>query len=219
MPLVLDILFVLIAAIFIVVGVRRGFIKSLIKSAKLLLTIVATYFLGSHTAAFLREKFIFKPVYDFWYAKVDGVYQSTISTVNIDGLRETIESVPVFLLADDKKAEILASLSEESGASVVESVSTSLANPVADGISNILGYVLTFVLAFVVLTIAAWLLTKIADRIAFIGTANRILGGVFGALMGAIVLIIIAAIIKFLADDGAPYSETVIVKLLGDFLG
>lgn len=219
MPLVLDILFVLIAAIFIVVGVRRGFIKSLIKSAKLLLTIVATYFLGSYTAAFLREKFIFKPVYDFWHAKVDGVYQSTTASLNIDELRETIESAPKFLLADDKKAEILASLSEESGASVVESVSTSLANPVADGISNILGYVLTFVLAFVVLTIVAWLLTKIADRIAFIGTANRILGGVFGALMGAIVLIIIAAIIKFLAADGAPYSETVIVKLLGDFLG
>lgn len=219
MALVLDILFVIIAAIFIMVGVKRGFIKSLIKSAKMLLTILLTYFVAPHTAAFIKDKFIFKPVYDFWYTKVDGVYQDATASLNIDGLRETIESAPKFLLADDKKEEILASLSEESGASVVESVSTSLANPVADGVSNILGYVLTFVLAFVVLTVAAWLLTKIADRIAFIGTANRILGGVFGAVMGAIVLIIAAVIIKFFVDGGEPYSETVIVKLLGDILG
>ncbi len=216
--LILDILFVLIAALFIYVGVKRGFIKSLIQSAKLLLTIVATYFLGSSVATFLKDKFIFQKVYDFWYAKVDSIYQSANASLNTEEFRNTVESAPDFLLAPEKKAEILDAMSEESGAALVESVSTNLTTPIADAISNILGYALTFVLAFVVLTIGAWLLTKIADRIAFIGTANRILGGVFGALMGVIVLMIIAVIVNFLDAKGTVYPDTTLVKLLGDFL-
>ena len=216
---ILDILFVVVAAIFIAVGVKRGFIKSLIQSAKLILTIVATYFLGSPVAAFVKEKFVFQKVYDFWFEKVDGIYQQANSTLNIDEFRETVESAPNFLLAPEKKAEILTSLSEENGAAMVETVSNSLAHPVADVISNIIGYALTFVVAFIVLTVVAWLLTKIADRFSIIGTANRILGGVFGAAVGVIVLMIIAVIVKFLDAEDAIYPDTVIVKLLGDFLG
>ena len=216
--IILDILFVLVAAIFIAVGVKRGFIKSLIQSAKLLLTIVATYFLGSPVAAFIREKFVFQKVYDFWFAKIDGIYQQANSSLNVEEFRATVESAPDFLLAPEKKAEILASLSEESGTAMVESVSNSLANPVADVISGIIGYALTFVVAFIVLTVAAWLLTKIAERFAIIGTANRILGGVFGAVLGAIVLMIVAVIVKFLDANNAIYPNTVVVKLLGDFI-
>lgn len=214
--IILDILFVLVAAIFIAVGVKRGFIKSLIQSAKLLLTIVATYFLGSPVAAFIREKFVFQKVYDFWFEKINGIYQSTSATT--EELRATVESAPDFLLAPEKKAEILSSLSEESGAAMVETVSNNLATPISDVISNIIGYALTFVLAFVVLTVAAWLLTKIAERFTVIGTANRILGGAFGAVVGVFVLMIIAVIVKFLDAENAIYPNTAIVKLLGDFL-
>ena len=71
---ILDILFVVVAAIFIAVGVKRGFIKSLIQSAKLILTIVATYFLGSPVAAFIKEKFVFQKVYDFWFSGLFLIY-------------------------------------------------------------------------------------------------------------------------------------------------
>ena len=213
MPLVLDILFVLIAAIFIVVGVRKGFIKSLIQSAKLLLSIVAMYFLGSHMATFLKDKFIFKGVYDFVFTKVDGLYQEAASSINAD---ELLASFPDFLLNDEVRANIENATSEESGAALVESVTNSIANPVSDVLSNILGYALTFVLAFIILTIAAWFLTKLADRIAFVGKANRILGGIWGGLMGIIVLFMIASIIKFLGADSPLYNDTVVVKFFGD---
>ena len=217
-PLILDILFVLVAALFIYVGVRKGFIKSLIQSAKLILTTIITYFLGSPVAAFIKEKFVFQKVYDSWYEKINGIYQQANETLNIDEFKATVESAPEILLNSEKKAEILESLSEESGAALVESVSTSIAHPIADGISNIIGYALTFVVVLILLTIGAWLLTKIADRIAIIGTANRILGGVFGALLGGIVLIVAAVVINFIDAEGAVYPNTVVVKLLGNIL-
>ena len=54
--------------------------------------------------------------------------------------------------------------------------------------------------------------------VTVIGTANRILGGVFGAVLGAVVLMVVAVIVKFLDVQNAIYPDTVVVKLLGDFV-
>ena len=172
LPIIVDVLFVLVAAIFIAVGVKRGFIKSLIQSAKFLLALVVTYFVGPIVSQFVNGCFV-----SGWVEKV--------------GASEAAKLLPKF------------------------------ARPAVDTllpklISNIIGYVITFVLALVLLTIVAWLLTKVTEKIALLGTANRILGGLFGAAMGLIVLFIIASIIKFLDAKDAIYSQTVIVEFLGN---
>ena len=211
--IVLDIVFALIGIIFIAVGIKKGFIKSLIQSAKLLLSIVAAYFLGSQVGLILKDKFIFKPVYDFVFDKVNGLYLDATASLNAE---EVIASFPKFLMNDELKNQITNATSEESGAALVESVSTSIADPVSGFFANVLGYVLVFVVALIVLSIAAWLLTKLTDKIAFLGTANRILGGVWGALMGAIVLFMIASVIKLIGAGDPLYTNTVIVKFFGD---
>ena len=187
MPIVLDILFVLIAAIFIAVGVKRGFIKSLIQSAKFLLAFLITYFIGPIAGQFIKDRFVFQPIYNW---------------LNDAGLGAA-EKLPEFLRpnADTIGEEVLP---------FADSVSTI--------ISDLIGYVLVFVLAIVLLSILGWLLTKITDKIAILGTANRILGGLFGTIMGVIVLFIIASIIKFLDANDAIYSQTVIVEFLGNLL-
>ena len=187
MPLLLDILFVLIAAIFIAVGVKRGFIKSLIQSAKFLLAILTTYFVGPIAGQFIKDRFVFQPVFDW---------------LNKQGIG-AVEKLPPFLRPD-------AATVEEGVMPFAQSVSTL--------VSNLIGYALVFVLAIILLSVLGWLLTKITDKIAILGTANRILGGVFGTVMGAIVLLVIASIIKFLDANDAIYSQTVIVEFLGNLL-
>ncbi len=211
--IILDIVFVLIAAIFIAVGIKKGFIKSLIQSAKLILSIVAAYFLGSQFGLFLKDKFIFKPVYDFVFEKVNGLYQDAAASLNTE---ELLSSFPQFLITDEVKQSVSNATSSESGTALVDSVTNSIADPVSGFFANLLGYVLVFVIAFVALTIVAWLLTKLSDKIGVLGTANRILGGVWGALMGAIVLFMIASIIKLIGAGTPLYTGTVIVKFFGD---
>lgn len=185
MPLFLDILFVIIAAIFIVVGVRRGFIKSLIQSAKFLLAIIITYFVSPLVGKFVYDKFIFQPIYD-WLNEMGT---------------NVVETLPKFLQPEEGAVgqEVLP---------IAQTVSTT--------ISNVIGYIVTFILAIILLTVLAWLLTKITDRFDFFGTANRVLGGVFGAVMGLVVLFIIAVIVKLLDAEGTIYPDTVIVKFLGN---
>ena len=64
-PLVLDIVFVLVAILFIVIGAKRGFIKSLIQSAKFVLAVLVTYFVAPTVSGFVKEKFVFQPVFDW----------------------------------------------------------------------------------------------------------------------------------------------------------
>ncbi len=187
MPLALDILFVLIAVIFIAVGAKRGFIKSLIQSAKFLLAILITYFVAPAVSGFIKDKFIFQPIYD-WLNKMGT---------------NAVESLPKFL----QPAE-----------GTVGQEAASVADTVSGLISNIIGYVVTFVLALILLTLVAWLLTKLTDRINFLGTANRVLGGVFGALMGVIVLCVIAVIIKFIDAEQLVYPQTTVVQFLGNLI-
>lgn len=188
-PVVLDILFVLIAAIFVVVGVRRGFIKSLIQSLKFVLAIVITYLVGPATGK-LISGMILKPIHDW------------ISSIGV-GAAEAA-------LPEQFRPE---AMNESIGQEVQP-----FAEQVSGLIGGVLGYIVTFILALIVLTIGAWLLTKLADKITFLGKANSILGGVFGALMGIIVLIIIAVIINWIDIKHALYPNTVIVKFLGDIV-
>ena len=58
LPIIVDVLFVLVAAIFIAVGVKRGFIKSLIQSAKFLLALAVTYFVGPIVSQFVNNRFV-----------------------------------------------------------------------------------------------------------------------------------------------------------------
>ena len=184
--MILDVVFVLIAAIFIAIGVKRGFIKSLIQSAQFLLAIVITYFVGPITSGFVKDQFIFQPVYD---------WLNSVGT-------SVVETLPAFLRPDE--------------AAVGEEIYP-IADSVSGAISNIIGYIVTFILAIILLTVVAWLLTKLTDKITLFGTANRILGGVFGALMGVIVLFVAAAIIKYLDVEGTIYPQTFIVQFLGNF--
>ena len=182
--LIADILFVLIAVIFIAVGAKRGFIKSLIQSAKFLLAFIITYFVGPIVSQFVNERFI-----SSWVNKV--------------GVATAEKIIPAAFRPDP----------EAIGEGVLPYTQV-----ISNLISNIIAYVVVFVLALVLLTVVAWLLTKITDKIALLGTANRILGGLFGTVMGLVVLTIIACIIKFLDTKDVIYSQTVIVEFLGNIL-
>ena len=211
--LIFDVLFIIIAIIMIALGIKRGFIKSLIRSAKLILSVVLAYLLGSHLGLILKDSFIGTPVYNFVYEKVNALYLDASSAVNVE---EITAAFPQFIMTEDLKQQIADATSAESGEALVESVTLGIADPISTLISNVLGYILVFVLAFVGLSVVAWLLTALTDKIKLLGAANRVLGAVWGALMAAIILLMVASVIKLFFGETDFYQQTVVVKFFGD---
>lgn len=213
MSVTLDLLFIVLAIAFILLGVFRGFIKSVIRSAKLILAFVLAYFLGDKLGMLFKNTFIGNWVYGGVYDKVNGIFQNASSSVNTD---ELLAQFPDFIVSDELRQTIANSSSKESGEALVESISTSIADPISSAISNVIGYVLVLILAFVGLTVAAWLLTKLVDKIAFVGIANRILGGVWGALTAVLLMIVVSSVIKLFFGNHEIYTSSVLVKFFGD---
>ncbi len=212
-PIILDIACILVAVIFIALGIWRGFIKSLIRSAKFILAVVLAYFLGSYLGAFFKDAFVSDMVYTPVHSWIDSAYGAATEGIDVE---EILTAIPEYALTDEVKASIEAAANEESGAALVETVAHSIADPVADGISNVLGYVAVFLLSLIVLSILAWLLTKLADGLAVIGAVNRILGGVWGAVTAFLLLTVLSSLIKLFWATDPVYTDTVIVKLIGD---
>ena len=210
---IFDVAFLLIAAIFIIVGCVRGFIKSLIRSAKFILAIVIAYFLGSYMGLFFNNAFVGNMVYTPVHDWIDNSYGSISAEVNAE---ELLGQIPSFAMSDELRATVIDAVDSYSGEEFVETVSHAVADPMSAAISNLLGYIAVFLLALIGLSVLGWLLTKLADRLVFLGVANRILGGVWGALTAAIVLLVLVSVLKAFFGGEALYLDTVIVRAVGD---
>ncbi len=210
---IFDIAFLLIAAIFIIMGCVRGFIKSLIRSAKFILAIVIAYFLGSYMGLFFKDTFVGNMVYTPVHDWIDSTYQGATAGIDVEKL---LEQIPPFAMTDELRATVTDAVANHSGEEFVNTVSRAVADPISTAISNLLGYVAVFLLALIGLSVLAWLLTKLADRLVFLGVANRILGGVWGALTAAIMLLVIASVLKAFFGSDPLYLDTVIVRFFGD---
>ena len=212
LQVILDVLFIVAAAAFVFLGIKRGFIQSVIRSAKLILAFVFAYFLGSPVAGLLKNAFIGGWVNGFVYDKVNALYQGAANV----GVDEIVANFPGFLMTDQVKASIESASSGEAGEALVQSVSASISDPIASLISNVLGYILVFLLSFIVLIIVAKLLTSVIDKIAILGTLNRVLGALWGALTGVLVLFVAASIVKLFLGGSDIYQTSVVVKFFGD---
>ncbi|MBQ9774029.1 MAG: CvpA family protein [Clostridia bacterium] len=137
MMVFLDILFVVIGVVSILLGIKRGLIKSVIQMGKVLLSILLAFLVGS-------------------------------------------------------------------------------AIPASTVLGKVIGAVVVFVLAFIGLSIAAWFLTKLVDHIRLVALVNHLLGGVFGALSAAILLLLLSSVLKFFFGNFDFYRDTVIVQWFGD---
>ena len=210
--ILLDVLFIIAAGAFVFLGVKRGFIQSVIRSAKLILAFVLAYFLGGPVAGLLNSTFIGGWVNGFVYDKVNGLYQGAANM----GAEEIASNFPSFLMTEEVKESIANASQGEVGEALVQSVSDSISRPIASLISNVLGYILVFLLSFLLLVVVAKLLTSVIDKIALLGTLNRVLGGIWGALTGMLVLFVAASVIKLFLGGTDIYQATVVVKFFGD---
>ncbi len=212
-PMLLDIAFVVIALIFVILGIWRGFIKSIIRSAKLILAVVAAFFLGSYLGLVFKDAFVDNMVYTPVHSWIDSAYGTAVENIDVD---EILSTVPQYALTDEIRENIIKATEESSGDELVETVSHAIADPVATGIANVFGYIAVFILAIILLSILAWLLTKLTDKLVILGVVNRLLGGVWGALTAVAFLVVLASIIKLFWSHDSVYLDTVIVKFIGE---
>ena len=197
--IVFDVFVIGLLVIFGLIGFKKGFFKSVISMLSTIVVIIISIFCASPLARLLNK------FYDFTgligkgmrngIASMGAFYSQPIPE-GVSGA-ELVNNIPSSTNGFLKKLMSYAlnplSASDVQGATVAEIVSGAFASVIMLIISGIL----LFILIKIILAIATRLFENITRNRVF-GATNKILGLVFGALKGLIIVFIFSIILTFL---------------------
>ncbi len=192
---VFDIIILLIMAVGVILGCKKGFFGSITKPVKLVASICLTIVISSPIInAWTRPLFV---------GKVEGwVYSGIMENCPDITAGTAQESLPLMfrLLAETLKLD----LSNLDPAATTEDIVTLIAEQLAVPVGNFIAVVVTYAALFVVLMILLTVLVALLDAVfttGWLGKVNRVLGLLLGAVVAAVIASILANIIGAFAPN------------------
>jgi uncharacterized membrane protein required for colicin V production len=225
----LDLALVLILVLCVFLGVRKGFAKMLVRVVGTVLAVLVAALLSGQVAGGIYDAFLNNGIQTAIRQQIP-----TVSAENIEeGIDEAIATLPEFILdfAEQQNLDLEAlagqvleqvdDQAEDVSALAAETLSTQVVRPIA---VSLLTLVCFFVL-LIVLLIAVRLLAGIVDKVfnlPLLGTINKVLGGVLGAVQGVLWVLVAVTAIELIAGTGTVDSllnaqvldQTVLTKWL-----
>ena len=209
--IVLDVIFAVVGVLTIVLCAKKGFFKTLMGFLRLLLAIVAAYLFGGKLATFIADKFMAEPIRNSVYNKIEAMYQSAAESFDA---QKILSSFPKFLMNDSMREQI--GSMDETGEELVVSATDSISGVLTKIASSAVGYLIVFLVALLVLFLVSLIIGALIKKLFLLRTVDCILGGVVGALLAWIILFVGASIVKFFWGSEDFYTQSVIVKFLGN---
>ena len=194
-----------------IICAKRGFLLTLLKFSKMILSVLAASLLGSKIGALLGDKFFNPIIRKSVYEEVNRVYESTAGEL---GSKVSTDVLPKYLQTDAMREKLDAL--EGNGEELVNSVTDTVSGAISSVVSGIVGFVLTFVLAFLLLSVVYIVIKNMRNSYQFFGTADSICGGILGFVFSFAVLLFAGSLMKFFFGNQPLYTDSPIVKFFGD---
>lgn len=191
--LICDIVLALLFVLIVADGYRKGFIKSLLGLACVLIAAVCASLLTPPVSAWLSDKYVEDAVKDTVSSSIHTVIDDSDSTDKSEGLFSAIDK---FVIGDSGAAtdkyvsQILDStLSDDA----VDSVSGEIAKTISRPLCNSAAFFIIFIISSLLVRIVASLLDGVF-RLPVLKQANKLLGLVFGLLCALIFMMVVSRV-------------------------
>lgn len=218
MGYIFDAAVILIFIITIVVYYRRGFVRSIMGFARLVLAFVAAWSFGGVLGKFIAERFMNGKLTDIVYNKLAGLYEAGTTTFDLSKLAEKIpESLANIAERCGVNIDALLASNTNTAADVegLRRVAAGIAQPISGFICSILGFIIVFFVAFLLLMLLS-LIAEWVVKLPLLRGIDRLLGGLVGVLCGFInVMLVIAAVNILALLLGANGAGSIIVEGTG----
>ncbi len=186
--LIIDIVLAVVCLIMVVKYTSKGFLKTVLDVARLVLSVVFAYVFRTPIAKMINGMFMEQKMYNW----VSGSL-----TDKVNGISSTVDFVEIYDTAPEFYSQVLslfglnmndlengmADLTESS----VDSLSKTISLPLANMISTVIAVVVVFIVSMIVLHFVVKLLNSIT-KIKAIGAINKLLGFALGLLLSAAVI-------------------------------
>lgn len=222
MNIIIDIILIVIIALYLFSGWRRGFVYTIMRLASFILAGLGAYLFYPIPADYAYQN-IFLP-------KIAGSVEAAILS-NSTGMSiaEILNERPPFFtdlidkyLGSGEIEQLYGTGRELTMTDVCEFI----AAPVARAISNVLCFILVFILLFIALRLVAFLLDKVC-KLPVLKSANTVLGIALGLVLGLLFAWLLSAVIagvwpalsRAYPDSFAPdmIENSVVLKALSNF--
>ena len=190
MKIFIDVLLVAVLAFSIIRFGVKGLICSILGMGKFILAFLVSLALGKPVAVWLANGIVGNAVSNSVYSKIYGYFDGGKS------MTEFFESIPdgflklIRLFGADVDALEARFGTAEGTEAVIQEMSDYISSPIARTASSIIAYVVIFIVAFIVLSIVIKGLSKI--KIPVVTKLDKILGVVFGLVLGALTVAFIS---------------------------
>lgn len=171
-----DIVGILIVLLFIIWGTRKGFMQAVFSLSSFVIALILAFLLSSPVSGLLEKSFI-----------GDYVHKSTYEMlVNEDVTETKTEEVASSLPLPKMMTKAITDEAEETALSVQKQL--------ADSVATVTLNVLSAIIVFILVKLLVFLLSHLLDlisRLPVLRSANKLLGGMLGAVYGILVIYMI----------------------------
>lgn len=188
MNYILDLIFLLIVAIFVFISVKKGFVRSLIEVVGYVLAIVLAISISTPSSNYIYDKAIEPGL----ITSINNAIEEK-SDAAIEGLPEFIKGI---LNNTDIFTDIENILSGDKVTSIAQEISE-IVKPIAISVLKTILSIVIFVILLIVVSILAKIINSMFKGVV-LGTANKVLGAALGGVKGIIFACIFCLAVYFI---------------------
>lgn len=213
MAWILDGCLLLVLLVGVIIGCKRGFIKSAVRLIGCLLALVLAFCLSSPLSEWIFDSFLSKGIEQSVSQQLTdaAVGSAQALEAQIDGV---LEGLPAFVRNalvsyGVGSPEQISGVLEAHGAQSTSAITETLVSYVIRPVCVLLLQIVCFIALFVLLSVIIRLLGRMLDRLfnlPLIRHVNRLLGGVMGLIEGALAALILVAVLQIYITVSGPQA-------------
>lgn len=221
MNFIIDIILAALLAVCLIVGWKKGFVKSLMDLASNLIAFIVARVVSQQAAPAIYSNYFEQHARDTLTRELSSAGSSASAQVQsaLDSIPESLDGF-LGLLGLDKQA-LTESISQKltDGAETVDVLMTNIVSPIFTAVIKLAAFVVVFIVAVLLLKLLTLLLDKLTELPA-IKQANELFGLAFGAVKGVILIAVVCFTLELAAGFIGNESFSTLVensKIIGVF--
>ena len=227
MSLDIDIILAIIIILPVILGIKRGFVKTVMGLVSVLIAICASYILTPYLSPLCRDKIVEPYMRTPVESQIESMLDASGETFDTESL-ENLSEIPdvVKNICDTFGIDIqdIKSNEEIDKQSPDQSISDHITELILSRTAYIIAFISVFIAAAIVLRIITIILCAIC-KMPILNSINRIAGAVFGFCFGGISAFVIAKLLILLLPTlvsvnpelfGGAAEQSVLLKLIGN---
>jgi len=225
--LAIDIILAIIIILPVILGIKRGFVKTVMGLVSVLIAICASYILTPYLSPLCRDKIVEPYMRTPVESQIESMLDASGETFDTESL-ENLSEIPdvVKNICDTFGIDIqdIKSNEEIDKQSPDQSISDHITELILSRTAYIIAFISVFIAAAIVLRIITIILCAIC-KMPILNSINRIAGAVFGFCFGGISAFVIAKLLILLLPTlvsvnpelfGGAAEQSVLLKLIGN---